>query len=38
MGHPLGRPFPKPDLAFDLLGMVDYQAEMRLICRARLKP
>ena len=36
MGHRLiGRNWPKPDLAFDLLGMVDYATEMRLICRER---
>jgi hypothetical protein len=33
MGHPL-RNWPYgSDLAFDLLGMVDYQNEMRLLCR-----
>jgi len=32
MGHPLVGRWPKPDLAFDLLGCVDYAAEMRLIC------
>ncbi len=31
MGHHLaGKRWPKPDLAFDLLGMHDYGAEMRL--------
>lgn len=33
MGHPLaGKHWPKPDLAFDLLGCVDYAHEMRLLC------
>lgn len=39
MGHQLnsiGRKWPASDLAFDLLGMVDYQHEMRLICEQRL--
>lgn len=31
MGHPLaGKEWPKPDLSFDLLGMCDYAAEMRM--------
>ncbi len=34
MGHGLiGRNWPKPDLEFDLLGMRDYAAEMRIIAR-----
>ena len=33
MGHPLqGKNWPKPDLGFDLLGMVNYAEEMRLTC------
>ena len=32
MGHSLsGRCWPKPDLAFDLLGLHDYGFEMRLL-------
>ena len=40
MGNDLtnfGRVWPGQDLGFDLLGMVDYQNEMRLICREELK-
>jgi hypothetical protein len=34
MGHGLiGRDWPKPELSFDLLGMVDYSAEMLLAAR-----
>jgi hypothetical protein len=39
MGHELSgwKAAPKkPDLANDLLGMVDYATEMKLICRAKL--
>ena len=36
MGHQLIGSVHKPDLAFDLLGMVDFSHEMRLICRERL--
>lgn len=33
MGHSLtGKHWPKPDLAFDLLGQHDYAHEMRLLC------
>lgn len=33
MGHGLiGKRWPKPDLAFELLGCVDYGHEMRLLC------
>jgi hypothetical protein len=33
MGRSLsGKKWPRPDLAFDLLGMCDYAAEMKLIC------
>ena len=32
MGHSLIGKWPAQDLAFDLLGMQDYAAEMRLIC------
>jgi hypothetical protein len=32
MGHSLSGKWPAGDLAFDLLGMQDYAAEMRLIC------
>lgn len=32
MGHGLtGKCWPKPDLAFDLLGMQDYGLEMKLL-------
>jgi hypothetical protein len=34
MGHSLtshNRKWPKADLAFDLLGMIDYTAEMRIV-------
>lgn len=38
MGHELvGRSWPKTDLAFDLLGMVDYAAEMRFVVREALE-
>jgi hypothetical protein len=37
MGHPLSGHWPKPDLAFDLLGMVDYSHEMGLECREMAK-
>ena len=33
MGHGLIGKWPKPDLAFDLLGMCDYAEEMKLLCR-----
>lgn len=37
MGHGLiGKQWPKPDLANDLLGMHDYGWEMRLVCREQL--
>lgn len=37
MGHQLHRwPFPS-DLEFDLLGMMDYACEMKLICLEALK-
>lgn len=32
MGGRLIGKWPKSDLALDLLGMVDYAAEMRLVC------
>ena len=32
MGGGLTGRWPKTDLAFDLLGMTDYAAEMRLMC------
>jgi hypothetical protein len=39
MGHPLRSQdhWPKPDLAFDLLGMLDYGNEMRLECQEKLR-
>jgi hypothetical protein len=39
-GHPLyGKGWPKTDLAFDLLGMLDYAHEMRLLCaEAKIRP
>jgi hypothetical protein len=37
MGHPLqGWPY-KSDFQFDLLGMVDYGWEMRLMCKERMQ-
>lgn len=33
IGHPLHRWPHGSDLAFDLLGMIDYAAEMRLLCK-----
>lgn len=35
MGHGLIGHWPKPDLAFDLLGMVDYGLELKLLCAER---
>ena len=38
MGHGLvGKNRPKPDLSFDLLGMTDYEEEIRLQCREQLR-
>lgn len=36
MGHSLMGKWPKPDLAFDLLGMCDYQSEMRILAKETL--
>lgn len=33
MGHRLRGKWPKQDLANDLLGIVDYSAEMEILCR-----
>ncbi len=33
MGHPLQGWIYASDLAFDLMGMVDYAAEMKLLCQ-----
>lgn len=34
-----GKGWPKADLAFDLLGMLDYAHEMRLLCaEAKIHP
>jgi hypothetical protein len=33
MGHGLIGHWVRPDLAFDLLGMCDYAAEMKLLCK-----
>ena len=38
MGHGLiGKGWPKPDLAFDLLGMMDYASEMKIEAQERIK-
>ena len=38
MGHSLiGKGWPKPDLAFDLLGMMDYASEMKIEAQERIK-
>ena len=38
MGNPLaGKQWPKPDLAFDLLGTQDYGHEMKLMCEECVK-
>lgn len=37
MGHSLKGFHQKPDLACDLQGMVDYEYEMRLVCRERMQ-
>lgn len=37
-GKLAGYHLAKSDLAYDLLGMLDYAAEMRLICQQRLAP
>jgi hypothetical protein len=38
MGNSLiGKCWPRPNVAFDLVGMMDYSIEMRLICQSVLQ-
>jgi len=38
MRRPLSGKWPPSDVGNDLLGMVDYAAEMKLLCAEHLKP